>query len=198
VQKLRVQEIKEQWHEVERGQWFNQVRPMTASVKTWKEKRIEREERGSSLSSEDGQDNAGNMGVVDVNMVFQLPPEFSLPEPEVAQLALGAERVIFEKPGELGWHMKPRYIRGHLDVEPINKMLVDGGACVNIMPYAMFEKLGHKDGELMKTNMTVRGISGEASEAKGIISKELTVGSKTISMTFFVVDVKGRYNVLLG
>jgi hypothetical protein len=79
VQKLRAQEIKEQWHEVERGQWFNQVRPMTASVKTWKEKRIEREERGSSLSSEDGQDNAGKMGVVDVNMVFQLPPEFSLP-----------------------------------------------------------------------------------------------------------------------
>jgi hypothetical protein len=63
-------------------------------------------------------------------------------------------------------------------------MLVDGGACVNIMPYAVFEKLGHKDDELMKTNMTLSGFSGEASEAKGIISKELTVGSKTIPTTF--------------
>jgi hypothetical protein len=52
------------------------------------------------------------------------------------------------------------------------------------MPYAVFEKLGHKDDELMKTNMTLSGFSGEASEAKGIISKELTVGSKTIPTTF--------------
>ena len=30
------------------------------------------------------------------------------------------------------------------------------------------------------------------------MSVELTVGSKTIPTAFFVVDVKGRYNVLLG
>jgi hypothetical protein len=35
-------------------------------------------------------------------------------------------------------------------------------------------------------------------EAEGIICKELTVGSKTVHMDFFMVDVKGRYNVLLG
>jgi hypothetical protein len=39
---------------------------------------------------------------------------------------------------------------------------------------------------------------GEASDTKGIVSKELTVGSKTVLTAFFVVDVKGRYNVLLG
>jgi hypothetical protein len=46
--------------------------------------------------------------------------------------------------------------------------------------------------------MTLSGFSGEASDAKGIISKELTVGSKTTPTTFFVVNVKGRYNLLLG
>jgi hypothetical protein len=30
------------------------------------------------------------------------------------------------------------------------------------------------------------------------VSTELTGGSKIISIVFFVVDVKGRYNVLLG
>jgi hypothetical protein len=77
-------------------------------------------------------------------------------------------------------------------------MLVDGGACVNILPCSVFEKLGHKEDELMKKNMTLSGFSGEASDAKGIISKELTVGSKTTPTTFFVVNVKGRYNLLLG
>jgi hypothetical protein len=108
------------------------------------------------------------------------------------QLALCVERVVFENPHELGQHMKPLYIKGHLDGEPINKMLVDGGACINIMPYAVFEKLGHKESELMKTNMTLSGFFGEASEAKGIISKELTIGSKTIPIAFFVVNVLRR------
>jgi hypothetical protein len=49
----------------------------------------------------------------------------------------------------------------------------------------------------MKTNMTLSGFTGIASGAKGVISKELTVGSKTIPTTFFIVDVKERYNILL-
>jgi hypothetical protein len=77
-------------------------------------------------------------------------------------------------------------------------MLVDGCACVNIMPWTLFERLGHKEKELMKTNMTLSDFSGEASNARGIISKELIVGSKIVPTTFFVVDTQGKYNVLLG
>jgi hypothetical protein len=62
----------------------------------------------------------------------------------------------------------------------------------------MFEKLGHHEKELIRMNMTLSGFSGEASDAKGIISEELIVGSKTVPIAFFVVDVKGRYNILLG
>jgi hypothetical protein len=46
--------------------------------------------------------------------------------------------------------------------------------------------------------MMLIGFLGEASDTKGIVFKELTVGSKIMPMAFFVVDVKGRYNVLLG
>jgi hypothetical protein len=105
---------------------------------------------------------------------------------------------VFEKPEKLGQHMKPLYIKGHLDGKPVSRMLVDDGACVNIMSYAVFEKLGHSEGDLMKTNMTLSCFSGEASNTKGVVTKELTVGSKSMSMAFFVVDVKGKYNVLLG
>jgi hypothetical protein len=86
-------------------------------------------------------------------------------------LSQGAERAVFERHEKLGQHMKPLYIKGYLDGKPVNQMLVDGGACVNIMPCAMFEKLGHKEEELMKMNMTLSGFSGEASNAKGIIAK---------------------------
>jgi hypothetical protein len=77
-------------------------------------------------------------------------------------------------------------------------MLVDGGASVNIMLLSMFKRLGHEEGDLKRTNLSLSGFAGEPTEAKGIVCKELTVGSKTVPMTFFVVDIKGRYNVLLG
>jgi hypothetical protein len=94
--------------------------------------------------------------------------------------------------------MKPLYVKGHLNGVPINRMLVDGGACVNILLHVVFQKLGHKEEELMRTNMILSGFIGTASEAKGVISKELTVGSKMIPTEFFVVDVRGKCNALLG
>jgi hypothetical protein len=46
--------------------------------------------------------------------------------------------------------------------------------------------------------MSLSGFSEKPTEAKGIMSKELTGGSKTLPTVFFVVEVKERYNVLLG
>jgi hypothetical protein len=198
VQKLRTKEISEKAQETERDHWFNQERPTREPAKMRKEKRIERE--GRSEESGDDEGNTKEVGTVsmEVSMAFHLPDEFGLPETELVQLDLGAERAIFEKPEEVGSHMKSLYIKGYLDGEPVGRMLVDGGACVNIMPCSVFERLGHQEKELMRTNMTLSGFSGEVSDTKGIISKELTVGNKTIPTAFCVVDIKGKYNVLLG
>jgi hypothetical protein len=76
-------------------------------------------------------------------MVFVIPAEFRAPDAsEVAELAVGAERAVFEKPTKLGGHMKPLYIKGHIDETPVGRMMIDGGASVNIMPLTLFEKLG--------------------------------------------------------
>jgi hypothetical protein len=136
--------------------------------------------------------------LMDVNMVFTIPVEFRLPKDDFVEMALGAERVMFEKPENPGAHMKPLFIRGHLDGTPIRHMLVDWGASINILPLSLFKKLGHVEGDLKCTNFSLTGFAGDPTEAKGIICKELTVGSKTMPMAFFVVYVKGCYNVLLG
>jgi hypothetical protein len=34
---------------------------------------------------------------------------------DVADLAIGAEQAIFERPAKPGVHMKPLYIKGHID-----------------------------------------------------------------------------------
>jgi hypothetical protein len=135
---------------------------------------------------------------MDVNMVFMILVELCAPTEDVAELMLGAGRAVFEKPKTPRAHMKSLFIRGHPNEMPIEHMLVDGGASVNILPLLLFKKLGHIEGDLKHTNLSLSGFAGDPTKAKGIICKELTVGSKTVPMTFFMVDVKGLYNVLLG
>jgi predicted aspartyl protease len=86
-----------------------------------------------------------------------------------------------------------RYING----QPVSRMLVDTGAAVNIMPYSVLRKLGHSVGELIKTNITLSDFNGQTSEAQGVLSVDLTVGGKTVPTSFFVVNSKGSYTVLL-
>jgi hypothetical protein len=135
--------------------------------------------------------------LMDVNMVFTIPTEFCVPMKDVTELALGAERAVFKKPENMGAHMKPLFIRGHLDGTPIRHMLVDGGASINILLLSPFKKLGHVEGDLKRTNLSLSGFVGDSTEAKGIICKAVTVGRKTVPTAFFVVDIKGHYNVLL-
>jgi hypothetical protein len=134
---------------------------------------------------------------MDINMVFTILIEFCAPMEGIAEFALGAKRVMLEKPENLGAHMKPLFIRGHLDGMPIRYMLIDGGARVNILPLSLFKKLGHVEGDLKRANLSLSGFAGDPMEAKGIICMELTVGRKTMPMSSFVLDLKGCYNLLL-
>jgi hypothetical protein len=146
-----------------------------------------------------GNDRQGEEPVpMDVNMVFTIPAEFCVPTKDVTELALGVERAVFKKLENPGAHMKPLFIQGHLDGTPIRHMLIDGGASVNILPLSLFKKLGHVEGDLKRRNLSLSGFAGDPTKAKGIICKEVRVGNKTVPTAFFVVDVKGRYNMLLG
>jgi hypothetical protein len=72
---------------------------------------------------------------MDINMVFTLPIEFRGAEEEVTQMCLGPKEVVFKKPKESSQHLKLLYVRGHIDGKPISRMLVDGSAAINMMPY---------------------------------------------------------------
>jgi hypothetical protein len=74
-------------------------------------------------------------------MVFVLPAEFHArihEESSVAHLDLGPRPVIFEKPQAL----KALYLKGYINGQPVNKMLVNIGVAVNIMPYSVLHHLG--------------------------------------------------------
>ncbi len=125
-------------------------------------------------------------------MVFMLPAEFEAKEADVddveeasARLVLSPKQTIFEKPeGTENRHLKPLYVNGFVNGKPMSKMMVDGGATVNLMPCATFRKLGRNSNDLIKTNMVLKDFGGNPSETKGVLNVELTVGSKTVPTTF--------------
>jgi hypothetical protein len=120
-------------------------------------------------------------------------------EEDLAHLDFGPKDAIFQKPKDTDNHLKALYTKGHINGKPISRMLVDGGAIVNLMPYSLFKKLGGSDEELIKTNMTVNSVGGgEPIGAKGVISMELTIGSKTLAMTFLVAETQGNFSLILG
>jgi hypothetical protein len=77
-------------------------------------------------------------------------------------------------------------------------MLVDSSVVINLMPYYVFKKLERKDDKLVKTNLMLNGAGGNPMEARGVVSMKLTIGSKSLTTAFFVVEVQCNYSVFLG
>jgi hypothetical protein len=120
---------------------------------------------------------------MDVNMVFTIPAEFHAPMEDVMALALDAGRAMYEMLENPGAHLKPLFIWGHLDGMPVGHMLIDRGASINILLLSLFKKLDQIEGDLKHTNHSLSGFAGDPTKAKGIICKELTIGSKTVPTT---------------
>jgi hypothetical protein len=93
--------------------------------------------------------------------------------------------------------LKAMYLKGYINGHPVKKMLVDIGAAVNIMPYSVLHQLGRSAEDLIKTNVTLNDFNGQASESQGVLNVDLTMGSKTVTTSFFIISSKSTYTVLL-
>jgi hypothetical protein len=205
---LRAQKLREEEAKKERDKHFNAIRSVISMKQEWRMK--EKTDTPALTASDDDMDLLDDVESplikdgsppptdMDINMVFTLSVEFRGAKEEVAQMCLSPKEVMFEKPEESGQHMKPLYVRGDIDGRTFSGMLVDSGAAINLMSYFVFKKLGREDDELVKTNLMLNGMGANPMEAKGVVSMELTIGSKSLSTTFFVVEVQGNYSVILG
>ena len=151
-------------------------------------------------------DHKGKGPSADINMVFMLPMEFLAPlsddeeanfTNQIAQLVLDPMTAIFEKlADDERQHLKALFVKVRVDGQPTTKILIDGGAAINIMPYAVYRKLGKGDQDLTKTDMMLKDFEWNVSPIKGAICVELTISSKTLPTTFFVISGKGAYKLL--
>jgi hypothetical protein len=62
-------------------------------------------------------------------------------EPMVAQFDFGPMEVVFTKRKDSVNHLNSHYVCDHINGTLISRMLVYGGATVNLMPYSLYQKL---------------------------------------------------------
>ena len=109
------------------------------------------------------------------------------------------QKAMFERPSPgMMYHLKPLFIKAKVEGIAINKVFVDGGAAVNLMPLTLFKKIGKNDDDLRQHNIVLSNYEGKTSNILGVIQVDLAVGTTTRSTLFMVINSKVNFNLLLG
>ncbi|XP_075481228.1 uncharacterized protein LOC142521941 [Primulina tabacum] len=95
-------------------------------------------------------------------------------------------------------HIKPLYIITHVNGKPFSRVLIDNGSAVNILPYAILQKLGKNVEDLIPTKVSVAAFTGESTKTLRVLHANFTVGSRSSLSAFFVVNSSASSHALLG
>ena len=80
----------------------------------------------------------------------------------------------------------------------MNKILVDEGATINLMPIFLLGKIGKFDTDLRPHNMVLSNYEGKTGQTIGLIQVDVIMRSITRTTMFMVIVSKTSYNSLLG
>lgn len=109
------------------------------------------------------------------------------------------DKDIFEIPDmHMQHHLKPLFIRAKVEHIGINEVLIDCGACINMMPHSLLRKIGKYDTDLKPNNMVLSNYEGKTGKTLGIIQVNMVVGITTRPTLFAVIPTKANYNLLFG
>ncbi|KAL0455087.1 UNVERIFIED_CONTAM: Transposon Tf2-12 polyprotein, partial [Sesamum latifolium] len=95
-------------------------------------------------------------------------------------------------------HNRPLFVAGYVREQKVNRILIDGGSAVNILPLRILKELRIPVDELSKSRLMIQGFNQGGQRAVGIIWLQLTMEDMVSTTLFHVIDAKTSYNMLLG
>ncbi|KAL0456183.1 UNVERIFIED_CONTAM: hypothetical protein Slati_0957500 [Sesamum latifolium] len=95
-------------------------------------------------------------------------------------------------------HNRPLFVNGYVREQKVNRILIDGGSAVNILPLRVLKELGISIDELSNSRLMIQGFNQGGQRVVGIIRMQLTVEDMVSTALFHVIDAKTSYNMLLG
>ena len=101
-------------------------------------------------------------------------------------------------PAQAPAHLKPLFVKAHVNGKEMDRVFVDNGAVFNIMPLRTLRKLGRSVEDLSEADIQMSSFTGQPTQPLGCIVAQIEVGPQSLSTMFFVIDESPSYNILLG
>lgn len=95
-------------------------------------------------------------------------------------------------------HLKPLFIQAKINEIGVNKVLVDGGHAVNLLPQSLLKNIGLSKSDLKPHSVVLSNYKGKSGSSFGAVEVDLVVGTVKRETLFLVVASKANYNLLLG
>ncbi|KAL0303485.1 UNVERIFIED_CONTAM: hypothetical protein Sradi_6216600 [Sesamum radiatum] len=95
-------------------------------------------------------------------------------------------------------HNRPLFVAGYVREQKVNRILIDGGSAVNILPLQILKELEIPIDELSNSRLMIQGFNQGGQRVVGIIRMQLTMEDIVSTALFHVIDAKTSYNMLLG
>ncbi|KAL4191052.1 hypothetical protein AMTRI_Chr07g27700 [Amborella trichopoda] len=95
------------------------------------------------------------------------------------------------------FHNRPLFVAGELNACPINRITLDGGSVVNLIPRRILTRLGLGSKDLTPTLVTVQGFNQSRDKPDGTVRLRFTIGELNDYAQFHVIDIDTSYNILL-
>ncbi|KAG9450288.1 hypothetical protein H6P81_010253 [Aristolochia fimbriata] len=95
-------------------------------------------------------------------------------------------------------HNRPLFVSGYIRDQKVNRMLIDCGSAVNILPIRTMKDVGISAGDLSPSSLLIQGFNQEGQRTLGMISVKLHIGDMVAETPFQVIDSRTSYNLLLG
>jgi hypothetical protein len=85
-------------------------------------------------------------------------------------------------------HNMPLFMFGDIDDLPINRIMVDGGSTLNLLPLHTLKKIGYSQRDLSHSNVVIHGFNQAGQEAMGTIFLVLKLKKFMTYVKFHVID----------
>nr|KYP36595.1 hypothetical protein KK1_042270 [Cajanus cajan] len=95
-------------------------------------------------------------------------------------------------------HLKPLLLILMIEGVEVNKVMVDGGAAINILPQTMLKRFGKTLVDLKPHNILISDYPGKSSQPEEMILLDIQIGSVKRTTMFIVTPSKTNFNVMLG
>ncbi|KAM1419624.1 hypothetical protein ACFXTO_023149 [Malus domestica] len=96
------------------------------------------------------------------------------------------------------YHNRPLYVSGLVGDTSINRILLDYGSAVNLLPLRTLQALGMNVRQLTPSMLIIQGFNQVGQKAMGSIALQMEIWELYSDALFHVIDADTSYNVLLG